>query len=100
MMLFMPMAVLTADGGWLLVPAMLVAGCVFPVVHLVVMTGGPRQAPALLGAGILCLGLLSFAMFPPEQSLFMAAASVSLTTLFAAGWYRRERRRSPVESTV
>ena len=100
MMLFMPMAVLMADGGWLLVPAMLVAGCVFPVVHLVVMTGGPRQAPALLGAGILSLGLLSFAMFPPEQSLFMAAASVSLTTLFAAGWYRRERRRSPVESTV
>lgn len=99
-MLFLPVAVLMAEGGWLLMPAMLVAGSVFPVVHLFVMAGASRRIPGILGASLLLLGMLFCVISSPEQSLFLAAGSVISTTAFATAWYRRERQRSVVESTV
>jgi len=99
MMLFLPVAVLMADGGWLLMPAMLVAGSVFPVVHLFVMAGASRRTPGVLAASVLLLGMLFCVISSPEQSLFLAAGSVISTTAFATAWYRRELQRSAVEST-
>ena len=100
MMLFLPAGVLMADGGWLLLPAMLVAGGVFPVVHLYVMSGPSRRTPSVLTAILLLAGWFFCATSSPEQALFWAAASVVFITVFAGAWYRRERQRSPSESVV
>lgn len=100
MMLFVPVGVLMGDGGWLLLPAMLLAGSVFPVVHLFVMAGPSRRTPGVFTAILLLVGWLFCATSSPEQALFWAAASVVSINAFAGAWYRRERRRSPSESMV
>lgn len=99
-MLFLPAAALIANGGWLLLPAMLVAGGVFPVVHLFVMAGPSRRTPGLFTAALLVVGALIVATSTPQQSLFVAAGSLVLTTGMVAAWYRRERQRSHGESPV
>lgn len=99
-MLFLPVAALMADGGWLLLPAMLVAGSVFPVVHLFVMAGPSGRTAGGLAACLLLGGWLLCASSSPERALFWAAATAVSTTAYTAAWYRRERQRSPVESVV
>jgi len=100
MMLFLPIGVLMADGGWLLLPAMLLAGGVFPVVHLFVMAGPSRRTAGVLAACLLLAGWLLCATSSPERALFWAAAAAVSTTAYTAAWYRRERQRSPSESVV
>ena len=100
MMLFLPVGVLMADGGWLLLPAMLLTGGAFPVVHLFVMAGPSRRTPGVFSTILLLVGWLFCAMSPPEQTLFWAAASVVSINVFAGAWYRRERQRGPLESVV
>ena len=100
MMLFLPAGVLMADGGWLLLPAMLVAGGVFPVVHLFVMAGSSRRTPGVFTTILLLVGWFFCATSSPEQALFWAVASVVSINVFAGAWYRRERQRSPSESVA
>ena len=99
-MLFLPAAALMADGGWLLLPAMLLAGGVFPVVHLFVMAGASNRTPGVMTAAVLTVGTLIVATSTPQRSLFLAAGILVLATGMAAAWYRRERQRSLGESSV
>ena len=99
-MLFLPAAALMADGGWLLLPAMLLAGGVFPVVHLFVMAGASNRTPGFMTTAVLTVGTLMVATSTPQRSLFLAAGTLVLATGMAAAWYRRERQRSLGESSV
>ena len=99
-MLFLPTAALMADGGWLLLSAMLLAGGVFPVVHLFVMAGPSHRTPGIMTAAVLTVGTLIVATSTPQRSLFLAAGTLVLATGMAAAWYRRERQRRLGESSV
>ena len=100
LMMFLPIAALVADGGWLLLPATLVAGGVFPTVHVFMMADGKhRTVPFVVALGLVIACLL-VVVTSPQASLFFAAASTVLISLAGAGWYRRERRNSVGESVL
>ena len=99
-MMFLPIAALVADGGWLLLPATLVAGGVFPTVHVFMMADGKhRTVPFVVALGLVIACLL-VVVTSPQASLLFAAASTVLISLVGAGWYRRERRNSVGESVL